>query len=128
MACTGTLQRAVQGRIAARSPFAETLTSGSVQPILVPSLHIKVQGNTYKDVVRTAVDGAVDGIDCVTIDCQPNENVEVLCVFTLNKKIKARPVGKLMHRQRFYKDVPAYMNGVSEAVFKVSPYVSDDES
>jgi dTDP-4-amino-4,6-dideoxygalactose transaminase len=38
-----------------------------------------------------------------------------------------------MHKQPVYKHAPAYVNGVSEAVFKVGmclpagPYVSDDD-
>ena len=38
-----------------------------------------------------------------------------------------------MHKQPCYKDAPAYVNGVSEALFKVGmclpaePYVSDDD-
>ena len=38
-----------------------------------------------------------------------------------------------MHKQPVYKGVPAYVNGVSEAVFKVGmclpsgPYVSDED-
>lgn len=38
-----------------------------------------------------------------------------------------------MHKQPVYKDAPAYVNGVSEGLFKVGmclpsgPYVSDDD-
>ena len=48
-------------------------------------------------------------------------------------QIEARPVWKPMHKQPCYKDAPAYVNGVSEAIFKVGmclpagPYVSDDD-
>ena len=47
--------------------------------------------------------------------------------------IEARPVWKPMHCQPVYKRAPAYINGVSEAVFKVGmclpagPYVTDDD-
>ena len=46
---------------------------------------------------------------------------------------EARPVWKPMHKQPCYKDAPAYVNGVSEAIFKVGmclpagPYVTDDD-
>lgn len=33
--------------------------------------------------------------------------------------IEARPVWEPMHKQPCYKDAPAYVNGVSEANFKV---------
>ena len=71
--------------------------------------------------------------DSATTDCQPNENVEALRVFLDEAGIEARPVWKPMHKQPVYKGVPAYVNGVSEAVFKVGmclpagPYVGDEE-
>ena len=98
------------------------------------SLRIKGQENAYKDVVRTAVGGAagvIHAVDCATTDCQPNENVEALRAFMLGKKIEARPVWKPMHKQPVYKDAPAYINGVSEAIFKIGmclpagPWVTD---
>ena len=100
------------------------------------SLRIKGQENAYKDVVRTAVGGAagvIHAVDCATTDCQPNENVEALRAFMLRKKIEARPVWKPMHKQPVYKDAPAYINGVSEAIFKIGmclpagPWVTDED-
>lgn len=103
---------------------------------LDPSLKIKGEENAYKEVVKTAVGGAagvIHAVDCPTTDCQPNNNVEALRVFMLSKKVEARPVWKPMHKQPVYKDAPAYLNGVSESIFKVGmclpagPYVSDDD-
>jgi len=100
------------------------------------SLRIKGQENAYKDVVRTAVGGAagvIHAVDCATTDCQPNENVEALRAFMLGKKIEARPVWKPMHKQPVYKNAPAYINGVSEAIFKIGmclpagPWVTDED-
>lgn len=100
------------------------------------SLRIKGQENAYKDVVRIAVGGAagvIHAVDCATTDCQPNENVEALRAFMLGKKIEARPVWKPMHKQPVYKDAPAYINGVSEAIFKIGmclpagPWVTDED-
>ena len=100
------------------------------------SLRIKGQENAYKDVVWTAVGGAagvIHAVDCATTDCQPNENVEALRAFMLGKKIEARPVWKPMHKQPVYKDAPAYINGVSEAIFKIGmclpagPWVTDED-
>lgn len=100
------------------------------------SLRIKGQENAYKDVVRTAVGGAagvIHAVDCATTDCQPNENVEALRAFMLGKKIEARPVWKPMHKQPVYKDATAYINGVSEAIFKIGmclpagPWVTDED-
>lgn len=104
--------------------------------MLDPSLRIKGQENAYKEIIRTAVGGAagvIHAVNCATTDCQPNENVEALRVFLLAKKIEARPVWKPMHKQPVYKNAPAYVNGVSEAVFKVGmclpagPYVTDED-
>lgn len=104
--------------------------------ILDPSLRIKGQENAYKEIIKTAVGGAagvIHAVDCATTDCQPNENVEALRVFLLGKKIEARPVWKPMHKQPVYKNAPAYVNGVSEAIFKVGmclpagPYVTDED-
>lgn len=103
---------------------------------LDPNLKIKGQELAYKEVIKTAVGGAagvIHAVDCPTTDCQPNENVEALRVFMLSKKVEARPVWKPMHKQPVYQDAPSYLNGVSEAVFKVGmcvpagPYVTDDD-
>lgn len=103
---------------------------------LDPFLKIRGQENAYKEVIKTAVGGAAGVIHLVEnpiTDCQPNENVEALRVFMLSKKIEARPVWKPMHKQPVYKNTPAYVNGVSEAIFRVGmclpagPCVSDDD-
>lgn len=103
---------------------------------LDPTLHIRGEELAYKEVIKTAVGGAagvIHAVDCATTDCQPNENVEALRVFMLNKKIEARPVWKPMHKQPVYREAPAYVNGVSEAIFKVGmclpagPYVTDED-
>ena len=101
-----------------------------------PEVRIKGQENAYKEVIKTAVGGAagvIKAVDSATTDCQPNENVEALRVFMLNKRVECRPVWKPMHKQPVYKDAPAYLNGVSEEIFKVGfclpagPYVSDED-
>lgn len=103
---------------------------------LDPELKIKGQENAYKTIVKGAVGGAAGVIhvaDSATTDCQPNDNVEALRVLMDQAGIEARPVWKPMHKQPCYKDAPAYVNGVSEAIFKVGmclpagPYVSDED-
>ena len=99
-------------------------------------LKVKGQENAYKEIIKSAVGGAagvIQAVDSATTDCQPNENVEALRVYLLTKKIEARPVWKPMHKQPIYQNAPAYVNGVSEAVFKVGmclpagPYVTDED-
>ena len=103
---------------------------------LDPSLKIVGQENAYKEVIKTAVGGAagvIHAVDSATTDCQPNENVEALRVYMLSKKVEARPVWKPMHKQPVYKNAPAYVNGVSEAIFKIGiclpagPCVTDED-
>ena len=103
---------------------------------LSPGLRIKGQANAYSSVVTGAVGGAAGVTHTggkVRTDCQPNDNVEALRVYMLSKKIEARPVWKPMHKQPVYKNAPAYVNGVSESIFKVGmclpagPYVTDDD-
>ena len=101
-----------------------------------PDVRIVGQENAYKTIVKGAVGGAAGVIhmsDSAHTDCEPNDNVEALRVFLDAAGIEARPVWKPMHKQPVYKDVPAYVNGVSEAVFKVGmclpagPCVSDED-
>ena len=103
---------------------------------LDPDLKIKGQENAYKTIVTGAVGGAAGVIHAASsavTDCQPNDNVEALRVFMDQAQIEARPVWKPMHKQPVYASAPAYVNGVSEAIFKVGmclpagPYVSDDD-
>ncbi|MBR1652180.1 MAG: aminotransferase class I/II-fold pyridoxal phosphate-dependent enzyme [Alloprevotella sp.] len=101
-----------------------------------PEVKVKNQDAAYKTVVKGAVGGAAGVIhvaDSTHTDCEPNANVEALRVYMDQAGIEARPVWKPMHKQPVYKDAPAYVNGVSEAIFKVGmclpagPYVSDDD-
>ena len=103
---------------------------------LDPDLKIKGQENAYKTIITGAVGGAagvIHAASTATTDCQPNDNVEALRVYLDKANIEARPLWKPMHKQPVYKDAPAYVNGVSEALFKVGiclpagPYVTDDD-
>ena len=66
-------------------------------------------------------------------DCEPNPNVEALRVILDQAGVEARPLWKPMHKQPVYKDAPAYVNGVSEGLFKIGmclpsgPYVTDED-
>jgi len=100
------------------------------------NVRIKGQENAYKTIVNGAVGGVASVIhvaDSTTTDCQPNDNVEALREILKEAGIEARPVWKPMHKQPVYKDAPAYVNGVSEAIFKVGlclptgPCVTDDD-
>lgn len=103
---------------------------------LSPTLKVKGQDKAY----ATAVSGAVGGAAGVThaaadthTDCEPNANVEAMRVFLDAAGIESRPLWKPMHRQPVYASNPAYVNGVSESLFKIGlclpsgPMVSDDD-
>ena len=125
---------------------------------LDPEVKVVGQENAYKEVIKSAVGGAagvIKQVDSATTDCQPNDNVEALRVFMLNKKVECRPVWKPMHKQPVYTQIEneklkieslpdgiirqtsdksvAYINGVSEEIFKVGfclpagPYVTDED-
>jgi len=83
-------------------------------------IRIRGQENAYREIMRTAIGGAagvIQAVDGPTTDCQPNENVEALRVFLLDKGIECRPVWKPMHRQPVYDGCAVYTNGVEEDIF-----------
>lgn len=104
--------------------------------IIDPGVRIKGQENAYKTMVKGAVGGAAGVIHQATkvrTDCQPNDNVEALRLWLDACNVESRPLWKPMHKQPVYKDAPAYVNGVSESLFKTGlclpsgPLVSDED-
>ena len=124
-----------------------------------PEVKVKGQEDAYKTIVTGAVGGAAGVIHAASsahTDCEPNANVEAMRVALDQANIEARPVWKPMHKQPVYcrtsekgivksekfpsgaecltyDNSVAYVNGVSEAIFKVGmclpagPYVMDDD-
>ncbi|MBD5186989.1 MAG: aminotransferase class I/II-fold pyridoxal phosphate-dependent enzyme [Bacteroidales bacterium] len=101
-----------------------------------PEIRVKGQENAYSEIISGSVGGAAGvthAAKVATTDCQPNSNVEALRIALDAANIEARPLWKPMHKQPVYKNMPAYLNGVSESLFKVGiclpagPYVSDDD-
>ena len=115
---------------------------------------VKGQEDAYKTIVTGAVGGAAGVIhvaESAHTDCEPNANVEAMRVALDKAQIEARPLWKPMHCQPVYNrgerseeqgagfvrvtsaSSVAYINGVSEALFKVGmclpagPYVTDDD-
>ena len=100
------------------------------------NVKVKGQENAYKQVITGAVGGAagvIHAAESATTDCQPNDNVEALRMGLDALNIESRPLWKPMHKQPVYKGCPAYLNGVSEDLFKIGmclpagPYVTDDD-
>ena len=63
----------------------------------------------------------------------PNRNIEALRIYMDKAGIETRPLWKPMHLQPIYADAPAYLNGVSEHLFRVGlclpsgPMVTDED-
>ncbi|MBD5179614.1 MAG: aminotransferase class I/II-fold pyridoxal phosphate-dependent enzyme [Bacteroidales bacterium] len=102
---------------------------------LDPEVKIKGQENAYRQVITGAVGGAAGVTHAsatATTDCQPNDNVEALRMALDAAGVESRPLWKPMHKQPVYANAPAYVNGVSEGLFKVGiclpagPWVTDD--
>ena len=101
-----------------------------------PALKVRGQENAYKQVVTGAVGGAagvIHAAERVHTDCEPDANVEAMRMGLDALNIESRPLWKPMHKQPVYKNAPAYVNGVSENLFKVGmclpagPYVTEDD-
>ena len=65
--------------------------------------------------------------------CEPNTNVEAMRLALDKAGVESRPLWKPMHKQPVYRNVPAYVNGVSEGLFKrglclpSGPMVTDED-
>ena len=105
--------------------------------LLDPDLRVKGEEHVYETVIQGAVGGAA-GVTHQSgsshTDCEPNRNVEAMRMGLDAAGIESRPLWKPMHRQPVYKNNPAYVNGVSEALFKrglclpSGPCVTDEEA
>lgn len=100
------------------------------------NVKVKGQEKAYNQVVTGAVGGAsgvIHTAQSAHTDCEPNANVEAMRLGLDAMNIEARPLWKPMHKQPVYHGAPAYVNGVSETLFKVGmclpagPYVCDDD-
>ena len=99
-------------------------------------LHVKGEEKAYTQSIKGAVGGAagvVHANDNIHTDCEPNRNVEAMRLGLDTLGIESRPLWKPMHKQPVYKDAPAYVNGVSESLFKKGlclpsgPCVTDEQ-
>ena len=105
--------------------------------LLDPDLRVKGEEHAYEKVIQGAVGGAA-GVTHQSgsshTDCEPNRNVEAMRMGLDAAGIESRPLWKPMHKQPVYKNNPAYVNGVSEALFKrglclpSGPCVTDEEA
>lgn len=89
--------------------------------LLDADLAIKGEELAYAEQIQGAVGGAA-GVthqaQTIHTDCEPNRNVEALRMELDRAGVEARPLWKPMHKQPVFVAAPAYVNGVSEALFK----------
>ena len=104
--------------------------------LLDEGLHVKGEENAYHEAVKGAVGGAAGvthEVDSMHTSCEPNRNVEAMRLWLDKAGIESRPLWKPMHLQPVYVDSPAYVNGVSESLFKrglclpSGPWVTDED-
>lgn len=104
--------------------------------LLDENLPVKGEEDAYRETVQGAVGGAAGvthDAQSVHTSCEPNRNVEAMRLWLDKAGIESRPLWKPMHLQPVYADSPAYVNGVSEALFKrglclpSGPWVTDED-
>ena len=104
--------------------------------LISEELRVKGEELAYAEAVHGAVGGAagvVHGGGTVHTDCEPNRNVEAMRIALDKEGIESRPLWKPMHKQPVYRNAVAYVNGVSEGVFKrglclpSGPMVTDED-
>ena len=104
--------------------------------IIDPDVKVRGEENAYKTTIKGAVGGAAGVTHAAKdahTDCEPNANIEALRMALDAAGIESRPLWKPMHKQPVFANNPAYINGVSEELFKCGmclpsgPYVSDDD-
>lgn len=105
--------------------------------VLDENLRLKNEDHAYAETIKGAVGGAagvVHNSDSAHTDCEPNVNVEAMRLALDAVGIEARPLWKPMHKQPVYRNVPAYVNGISEELFHKGlclpsgPCVSEDDA
>lgn len=104
--------------------------------IIDPSLKVVGEENAYASLTSGAVGGVgaqTKAASEVHTSCEPNRNVEALRLALDRADIESRPLWKPMHLQPVYAGNAAYVNGVSEQLFKTGlclpagPWVTDDD-
>lgn len=89
--------------------------------LLDEKMKVKGEELAYAEEVQGAVGGAAGVVHAggtIHTDCEPNRNVEAMRLVLSKEGIESRPLWKPMHRQPVYENAPAYVNGVSERLFK----------
>lgn len=131
------LLKDVEGVTLHENPSAEFDSNFWLNTVLLDEdLKVKGEEKAYAEVIQGAVGGAAGVTHQAKsshTECEPNRNVEAMRVALDAAGIESRPLWKPMHLQPVYKNNPAYVNGVSEALFKrglclpSGPMVTEDD-
>lgn len=116
------LLKEVPGITLHENPSADYDSNFWLNTILLDAdLKVKGQEHAYEAKIEGAVGGAAGvthAAKTLRTDCEPNANVEAMRLALDAAGIESRPLWKPMHKQPVYAQNPAYVNGVSEALFK----------
>lgn len=116
------LLKEVPGIILHENPSADYDSNFWLNTILLDANQkVKGQEHAYEAKIEGAVGGAAGvthAAKTLRTDCEPNANVEAMRLALDAAGIESRPLWKPMHKQPVYAQNPAYVNGVSEALFK----------
>lgn len=131
------LLKDVKGVTLHENPSAEFDSNFWLNTVLLDEdLKVKGEEKAYAEVIQGAVGGAAGVTHQAKsshTEFEPNRNVEAMRVVLDAAGIESRPLWKPMHLQPVYKNNPAYVNGVSEALFKrglclpSGPMVTEDD-
>lgn len=103
--------------------------------LIEPGYRVDGQEQAYAHAVEGAVGGAAGKTHRARVtetDCQPDSVVEALRLLLQKEGIETRPLWKPLHRQPVFSGCAAYVNGVSERLFRrglclpSGPWVTED--
>lgn len=116
------LLKEVPGITLHENPSADYNSNFWLNTILLDAdLKVKGQEHAYEAKIEGAVGGAAGvthAAKTLRTDCEPNTNVEAMRLALDAAGIESRPLWKPMHKQPVYAQNPAYLNGISETLFK----------
>lgn len=131
------LLKDVPGITLHENPSADYDSNFWLNTILIDEqVQVKGQEHAYEVEIQGAVGGAAGvthAAKTLHTDCEPNANVEAMRLALDAAGIESRPLWKPMHKQPVYAENPAYLNGVSETLFKKGlclpsgPCVTDED-
>lgn len=131
------LLKDVPGITLHENPSADYDSNFWLNTILIDEqVQVKGQEHAYEVAIQGAVGGAAGvthAAKTLHTDSEPNANVEAMRLVLDVAGIESRPLWKPMHKQPVYAKNPAYLNGVSESLFKKGlclpsgPYVTEKD-